>query len=62
MGAHFYVAAAPARDRAATGVRSVKRRASASPATGSGKAHALEQKALLALAFASSGETDEQPR
>ncbi len=33
-------------------VRSVKRSASASPATGSAKAHAMEQKALLALAFA----------
>ncbi len=33
-------------------VRSVKRTASASPATGSAKAHELEQKALLALAFA----------
>jgi 2-oxoglutarate dehydrogenase E1 component len=33
-------------------VRSVKRSASASPATGSGKAHAIEQATLLALAFA----------
>ena len=33
-------------------VRSVKRSASASPATGSGKAHALEQKTLIQLAFA----------
>jgi 2-oxoglutarate dehydrogenase E1 component len=33
-------------------VRSVKRSASASPATGSAKAHALEQKTLLMLAFA----------
>ncbi len=32
-------------------VRSIKRSASASPATGSAKAHALEQKSLLALAF-----------
>ncbi len=32
-------------------VRSVKRSASASPATGSGKAHELEQKTLLTLAF-----------
>jgi 2-oxoglutarate dehydrogenase complex dehydrogenase (E1) component-like enzyme len=30
---------------------SIKRSASASPATGSMKAHALEQAALLALAF-----------
>jgi 2-oxoglutarate dehydrogenase E1 component len=33
-------------------VRSVKRSASASPATGSAKAHQLEQKTLLTLAFA----------
>ena len=32
-------------------VTSVKRYESASPATGSAKAHALEQKALLGLAF-----------
>jgi 2-oxoglutarate dehydrogenase E1 component len=32
-------------------LRSVKRSASASPATGSAKAHDLEQKTLLALAF-----------
>jgi len=35
-------------------VRSVKRSASASPATGSAKAHELEQKTLLALAFTTS--------
>jgi 2-oxoglutarate dehydrogenase E1 component len=34
-------------------VRSIKRSASASPATGSAKAHELEQKTLLTLAFAS---------
>jgi 2-oxoglutarate dehydrogenase E1 component len=52
MGAHFYVMP---RLRAifGSGVTSVKRRASASPATGSGKAHQMEQQALLALAFAS---------
>ena len=33
-------------------VRSIKRSASASPATGSAKAHALEQKTLMSLAFA----------
>jgi 2-oxoglutarate dehydrogenase E1 component len=33
-------------------VRSVKRSASASPATGSAKAHAVEQKTLIQLAFA----------
>ena len=32
-------------------VHSVKRSASASPATGSAKAHDVEQKTLLALAF-----------
>jgi hypothetical protein len=32
-------------------IRSVKRSASASPATGSAKAHEMEQKTLLALAF-----------
>ena len=36
-------------------IRSVKRSASGSPATGSAKAHALEQKTLLALAFGSGG-------
>jgi 2-oxoglutarate dehydrogenase E1 component len=35
-------------------VRSVKRSGSASPATGSAKAHELEQKTLLALAFTTS--------
>ncbi|MDQ1347363.1 MAG: 2-oxoglutarate dehydrogenase component, partial [Acidobacteriota bacterium] len=44
----------PLLDHAARGrnVRSVKRTASASPATGSAKAHALEQKTLIQLAFA----------
>jgi 2-oxoglutarate dehydrogenase E1 component len=44
----------PRLERLARGrpVLSVKRSASASPATGSHKAHELEQKALLALAFA----------
>ena len=51
MGALFY--AQPLLERAAGGrpVRSVKRSASASPATGSAKAHELEQKTLLTLAF-----------
>jgi 2-oxoglutarate dehydrogenase E1 component len=51
MGALFYVLPRLrhiARDRA---VLSVKRSASASPATGSAKAHELEQKTLLTLAF-----------
>jgi 2-oxoglutarate dehydrogenase E1 component len=53
MGGFFYVV--PRLDRVAkeAGVRlrSVKRSSSASPATGSAKAHELEQKTLLALAF-----------
>jgi 2-oxoglutarate dehydrogenase E1 component len=52
MGALFYVLP---RIREVAGdlpVRSVKRSASASPATGSPKAHELEQRALLSLAFA----------
>ena len=36
---------------AGVGLRSVKRSPSASPATGSAKAHELEQKTLLSLAF-----------
>jgi 2-oxoglutarate dehydrogenase E1 component len=56
MGALFYVL--PRLERIAhaknLSVRSVKRSASASPATGSGKAHELEQKTLLTLAFATS--------
>ena len=52
MGAYGFVD--PLLDRLCRGksVRSVKRSASASPATGSAKAHALEQKTLLLLAFA----------
>ncbi len=51
MGAFAFVD--PLLDAAAHGraVRSIKRSASASPATGSAKAHALEQKTLLQLAF-----------
>jgi 2-oxoglutarate dehydrogenase complex dehydrogenase (E1) component-like enzyme len=36
-------------------VRSVKRAASASPATGSPEAHKMEQKTLMALAFTTRG-------
>ncbi len=52
MGALAYVD--PLLDHLARGraVRSVKRSASASPATGSGKAHALEQRTLLQIALA----------
>jgi 2-oxoglutarate dehydrogenase E1 component len=53
MGGFFYVV--PRLERLAKDlglrVRSVKRSSSASPATGSAKAHELEQKTLLALAF-----------
>jgi 2-oxoglutarate dehydrogenase E1 component len=53
MGALFYILPRLERLAQAQGlqVRSVKRSASASPATGSAKAHELEQKTLLALAF-----------
>ncbi len=51
MGALFYVLPQIARATGGRPVRSVKRSASASPATGSGKAHEMEQKTLLALAF-----------
>jgi 2-oxoglutarate dehydrogenase E1 component len=53
MGAHFYVLPRLRRVARTVPVRSIKRSASASPATGSGKAHELEQKTLLTLAFAS---------
>ena len=56
MGAAGYIL--PRFDRLAKArglnFRSVKRSASASPATGSAKAHELEQKTLLALAFTTS--------
>jgi 2-oxoglutarate dehydrogenase E1 component len=51
MGPHFYVLPRLQAIFKGPGVMSVKRRASASPATGSGKAHQMEQQALLALAF-----------
>ncbi|HKO05090.1 MAG TPA: 2-oxoglutarate dehydrogenase E1 component [Candidatus Acidoferrales bacterium] len=51
MGALFFVL--PRLERMAQGVavRSVKRSASATPATGSAKAHEMEQQTILALAF-----------
>jgi 2-oxoglutarate dehydrogenase E1 component len=52
MGALFFVLPRIELVARGKGVRSVKRSASASPATGSPKAHAMEQKALLQLAFA----------
>ena len=56
MGALFFVLPRLERLAQAKGLqaRSVKRSASASPATGSAKAHELEQKTLLALAFTTS--------
>jgi len=55
MGALFYML--PRLRRIANGrpVLSVKRSASPSPATGSAKAHEVEQKTLLALAFTTQG-------
>ena len=54
MGAHSFV---KPRLRRLSGtrmpVRSIKRQAAASPATGSAKAHQMEQHALLSLAFSS---------
>ncbi len=52
MGALFFVMPRIEMVARGKGVRSIKRSASASPATGSPKAHAMEQKALLQLAFA----------
>jgi len=51
MGAGFYMMPRLRRLVRNIPVRSVKRSASASPATGSAKAHDMEQKTLLALAF-----------
>ena len=55
MGALFFVR--PHLERLAGGrnVTTVRRSASASPSTGSPKAHAMEQEALLKLAFANYG-------
>jgi 2-oxoglutarate dehydrogenase E1 component len=51
MGALWFVLPKLRRIAAPKAVRSIKRSASASPATGSAKAHELEQKTLLTLAF-----------
>jgi len=59
MGAHFYVVPRLKAAFRRGGVRSVKRQASASPATGSGKAHQVEQRTLLALAFGTGNPEDE---
>jgi 2-oxoglutarate dehydrogenase E1 component len=51
MGAFSYVMPELRRMAGDRAVLSVKRSASASPATGSGKAHELEEKTLIDLAF-----------
>jgi 2-oxoglutarate dehydrogenase E1 component len=51
MGALFYMLPRLRHIAGERSVLSVKRSASASPATGSAKAHEVEQKTLLALAF-----------
>jgi 2-oxoglutarate dehydrogenase E1 component len=52
MGAMHHVMPRLRRMSGRAAVRSVKRSPAASPATGSGKAHELEQRAILELAFA----------
>ena len=55
MGALFYVLPRLKRVAGKRPVLSVKRSASASPATGSAKAHEVEQKTLVTLAFSGKG-------
>ncbi len=55
MGALFYVVPRLKRVAGRRPVLSVKRSASASPATGSAKAHEVEQKTLITLAFSGKG-------
>jgi 2-oxoglutarate dehydrogenase E1 component len=55
MGALFYMLPRLRRIAGPVPVLSVKRSASASPSTGSAKAHEMEQKTLLALAFTQNG-------
>ena len=55
MGALFYMLPRLRRIAEERPVLSVKRSGSASPATGSAKAHEVEQKTLLALAFTTQG-------
>ena len=54
MGALFYVLPRIRELAGDVPLRSIKRSASASPATGSARAHELEQKTLLTLAFTTS--------
>jgi 2-oxoglutarate dehydrogenase E1 component len=56
MGAMFYVLPRLRHIAGERSVLSVKRSASASPATGSAKAHEMEQNTLLALAFTTNGQ------
>jgi len=58
MGAHFFVMPRIGQLAQSKGlkIRSIKRSPSASPATGSAKAHELEQKTLLSLAFTTATE------
>ncbi len=58
MGALSYMMPRLRRSARGRPVRSIKRSASASPATGSAKAHEMEQKTLLGLAFAALKERD----
>jgi 2-oxoglutarate dehydrogenase E1 component len=60
MGAMFYVMPRLRRVASNRPVFSVKRSASPSPATGSAKAHEMEQKTLITLAFTSTGGTARQ--
>jgi 2-oxoglutarate dehydrogenase E1 component len=55
MGGLFYMLPRLRRISSERPVLSVKRSGSASPATGSAKAHEVEQKTLLALAFTTQG-------
>jgi 2-oxoglutarate dehydrogenase E1 component len=55
MGAMFYVLPRLRHIAGDRSVLSVKRSASASPATGSAKAHGMEQNTLLSLAFSTTG-------
>ncbi len=57
MGAMFYMMPRLRRVSGSRPVFSVKRSASPSPATGSAKAHEMEQKTLITLAFTSTGGT-----
>ena len=58
MGAHFFVVPRIGQLVQSKGLkfRSIKRSPSASPATGSAKAHELEQKTLISLAFTTASE------